>query len=209
MTESVIITAPRMQTVRFTLTGTAPLMVQRFAAKAEMMRTQEEGDQPGKRKKKAPKDFEALWKSAAYRADDGRYGVNASAFRKASISACRLVNFKMTIAKLTIFVEADGFDVEEGTPLVCITRGEPEANYMNVRLPTGVMDIRARPLWRTGWQMQPRVRWDAAQFSLQDITNLFARVGMQVGIGEGRPDSRDSAGMGYGLFEITAIEQIG
>jgi hypothetical protein len=32
---------------------------------------------------------------------------------------------------------------------------------------------------------------------------------MQVGIGEGRPDSRDSAGMGYGLFEIAKIEQIG
>ena len=209
MAESVIITAPRMQTVRFTLTGTAPLMVQRFAAKAQMMADQAAGAQAGKRKAKPPKDFEALWNRAAYRADDGWYGVNASAFRKASISACRLVNFKMTIAKLTIFVEADGFDVEEGTPLVRITRGEPEANYMNARLPTGVMDIRARPLWRTGWQMQPRVRWDAAQFSLQDITNLFSRVGMQVGIGEGRPDSRDSAGMGYGLFEIAKIEQIG
>jgi len=31
---------------------------------------------------------------------------------------------------------------------------------------------------------------------------LLARVGMQVGIGEGRPDSKNSAGMGWGLFEV-------
>jgi len=27
-------------------------------------------------------------------------------------------------------------------------------------------------------------------------------VGLQVGIGEGRPDSRDSAGLGWGTFKL-------
>ena len=206
---SVTITAPKMQIARFTIQGSAPLMTQRFANKAEIMRAQSEEKQPGKRRVLEPKQWEDLWHKAAYRSPDGWYGVNASAFRKASISACRLVNFKMTLAKLSIFVEADGFDAEEGVPLVKITSGDPEASYMNVRLPTGVMDIRARPMWRAGWEMQPRIRWDAEQFKLEDITNLFARVGLQVGVGEGRPDSKDSAGIGYGLFEIVKIEQIG
>ena len=35
-----------------------------------------------------------------------------------------------------------------------------------------------------------------------DVTNLMQRVGMQVGIGEGRPDSRDSAGLGWGTFRL-------
>jgi hypothetical protein len=35
-----------------------------------------------------------------------------------------------------------------------------------------------------------------------DVVNLISRVGLQVGIGEGRPDSKQSAGLGYGLFEI-------
>ena len=35
-----------------------------------------------------------------------------------------------------------------------------------------------------------------------DVVNLIARVGIQVGIGEGRPDSKMSAGLGYGLFEL-------
>ena len=36
----------------------------------------------------------------------------------------------------------------------------------------------------------------------EDVVNLMARVGMQVGIGEGRPDSKASAGLGNGLFQI-------
>lgn len=39
-------------------------------------------------------------------------------------------------------------------------------------------------------------------FSHNDIVNLMMRVGQQVGIGEGRPDSKNSAGMGWGLFDI-------
>jgi hypothetical protein len=46
------------------------------------------------------------------------------------------------------------------------------------------------------------VSFDADQFALGDIGNLLVRVGMQVGIGEGRPDSKKSAGMGWGLFEV-------
>ena len=44
---------------------------------------------------------------------------------------------------------------------------------------------------------------DADQFSLTDITNLLSRVGAQVGIGEGRPDSKSSAGMGWGMFRLS------
>ena len=53
------------------------------------------------------------------------------------------------------------------------------------------------------WKAKIRIRFDADQFSTQDITNLLARAGEQVGIGEGRPDSKNSAGMGWGCFRIT------
>jgi len=39
------------------------------------------------------------------------------------------------------------------------------------------------------------------------VTNLLARMGMQVGIGAGRPDSTDSAGMGWGTFRIAKTEE--
>lgn len=40
-----------------------------------------------------------------------------------------------------------------------------------------------------------------------DVANLMNRVGAQVGIGEGRPDSKNSAGMGWGLFSIETKTQ--
>jgi hypothetical protein len=39
--------------------------------------------------------------------------------------------------------------------------------------------------------------------------NLFNRVGQQVGVGEGRPDSRNSAGMGMGLFNVESVDDKG
>jgi len=204
--QQVVISAPMMKRARFQLVGTAPLMTARFSKKAEIMASQAEGGRSRSKKERREKDWDKEWDSAAYKAPDGWYGINASAFRNASISACRLVGFKMTIAKLSVFVLADGYDAEDSLPLVRITKGEPQASFMRVRNATGVIDIRARPLWAPGWEMSPVIQWDAAQFSLEDISNLIARVGLQVGVGEGRPDSRESAGLGYGLFDIAGVE---
>ena len=34
------------------------------------------------------------------------------------------------------------------------------------------------------------------------------RAGLQVGVGEGRPDSRRSAGLGYGQFDVDDYEEL-
>ena len=73
---------------------------------------------------------------------------------------------------------------------------------MAVRNESGVCDLRPRPMWRKGWEAVVRVRFDGDQFTLIDVANLLLRAGMQVGIGEGRPDSRNSCGMGWGLFRL-------
>jgi hypothetical protein len=52
------------------------------------------------------------------------------------------------------------------------------------------------------WAATLRIRYDAGMLTADDVVNLISRVGLQVGIGEGRPDSKDSAGIGFGLFEI-------
>ena len=68
-----------------------------------------------------------------------------------------------------------------------LSRGdEPEKNIMAVRNQTGVADLRCRPMWKQ-WSLKPRIQFDEDQFSLQDVSNLLMRVGMQVGLGEGRP----------------------
>lgn len=202
-TVAIGISAPNMQRVEIRITGTSPLVISRFSAKAmeQMMEKQAAGSQAKKGKSREAKNFDAAFNGARHISREGWDGVHAGAFRNGLISACRLVGFKMTLAKLSIFVEADGIDAIDGTPLVRIIGGEPERVDLPVRNSTGVPDIRTRPMWRE-WAILLRIRFDADQFSVTDVANLLARVGAQVGIGEGRADSKASAGVGWGHFEV-------
>lgn len=201
---TVTISAPNMAQAEFTCIGTSPLVINRFPAKAgEAMRAaQEAGGQAKSKKNREAKDFKALFEAASYRAPEGWYGINASAFRQAMIGACRLVNYKMTLAKLSLSVIADGYDASDSsTPLVRIIGDDPVMDVRPARNANGSMDLRARPLWKD-WSCKVRVQFDLDQFSLTDVTNLLMRVGMQCGIGEGRASSKMSAGIGWGSFKV-------
>lgn len=200
---SVQIKAPNLQTSVFRIIGTAPLVQAKFSQKAkeQMMATQSAGQQSRSKKVREAKDFDATCEGSVHYSREGWPGIPAGAFRAAMISACRLVGFKMTLAKLSLFVVADGFDRDEGTPLVKLIAGPYRRVDMHVRNATGVIDIRSRPMWDE-WQADVQIRFDGDQFSLADVTNLLARVGEQVGLCEGRPDSKSSAGMGWGTFRL-------
>ena len=202
--QHVMIPAPKFSTAVFAIIGDSPYVQNKFSAKAsqQMKEKQESGSQSGKGKQRVAKDFKECFEGAMHKAKAGWCGIPAPAFRNACISACRIVGFKMTLAKLSIFVEADGYDETDGTPLVKITKGEPVYHEATVRLQSGVCDIRARPMWREGWEAVVRVRFDADQFKTEDVANLLSRAGLQVGIGEGRPDSKSSAGLGWGMFHL-------
>lgn len=203
---SVVIAPPKFEQASILIRGTAPLVMHKFSSKAQAMivATQEAGSVARKGKKRDPKDFSEVYHSARHIAAaqyGGWDGIPASSFRNAMISACRLAGFRMTLAKLSLFTVADGFE-DDGTPLVKITKGAPEMHLGMARNQTGVIDVRARPMWQPGWEAKPTFRWDADQFSANDIANLLSRVGEQVGLCEGRPDSRMSSGCGWGVFEL-------
>jgi hypothetical protein len=207
--KGVVIRRPNMQEATFLIRGSTPLVMNKFSEKAKnkMRDSQEHGKTPKTGKARDPKDFQKCYEDAKHVSSQGWVGIPASAFRCALISACRLVDFKMTLARLSAFIVADGFDVEDGTPLVKITKGKPEMVVHHVRNESGVCDVRPRPMWKEGWEARVHAKWDGDQFSLTDISNLLMRVGMQVGILEGRPDSKKSAGMGWGLFDLIGGEQ--
>lgn len=197
------ITAPNMQTSVFKIVGTAPLVVHRFSLKAkqQIKATMELGSQSRKGKKREAANFNELYEEARYRSKDGWDGFNAASIRAAMISSCRLVDFKMTLAKLCLFTVADGADCKEPEFSLIRIHGEPRKLESIARVETGAAYVCVRPIFDE-WSANVKIRFDADRFSIQDVTNLLARVGEQVGVGEGRPDSKNSAGMGWGTFRI-------
>jgi hypothetical protein len=203
------IKAPRLYVASFKIMGEAPYMQNRFSQKSlnTMIDTQKEGSTTRGKKKREPKDFDAAYEGALYRPKAGGYGIPAAAFRLAMIDACRTVGYKMTHAKLAAFVIADDFDEIDGTPLVKLY-GTPRKHTMHARNSDGSTDVRTRPLWED-WHAVVRVRYDADMFNESDITNLMMRVGLQVGVGEGRPYSKNSAGLGFGTFTLDGEIKVG
>lgn len=199
----VTISPPKFERIGLRLVGTAPYMQARFSAKAmqAMKSKMEAGPTAKKGGRKDARDFDGDFRAAQHIAADGWNGVPAAALRNACIDVCRMVGFKMTHAKMSIFVEADGFDKVDGTPLVRLDAREPERVDMATRNATGVADIRVRPMWRE-WALNVIIRFDADQFTTSDVVNLISRAGEQVGIGEGRPFSKSSNGLGFGTFAV-------
>lgn len=199
-TKNIQIKAPNMQIASFKIKGTAPLVQLRFSKKGELMEKMAEGAASKTKRTRKARDYDDEFKQALHVSDDGWYGFPAAAVRAAMVSACRTIGFKMTLAKLGIFAIADGIDSQEGTPLIKII-GEPELCTHHVRNSTGVADIRSRAMFKA-WSATIKIQFDGDMFLYEDIANLLSRVGFQVGIGEGRPDSRASCGMGWGTFVI-------
>lgn len=200
---------PNIKTAIIGIKGTAPLVVHRFSHKAQqgMLNKMEAGSTAKKGVKREAADLDAVYNEARYQHKDGWDGFNASAIRHALISACRLVGFKMTIAKLSVFVIEDGWDkIEPQIPLIRIC-GKARRLDMPARVETGQAYMTIRPCYDV-WSAKVKIRFDADQFTIEDVTNLLARAGAQVGICEGRPDSKNSVGMGWGTFEIESKKEI-
>jgi hypothetical protein len=206
MNEKVVtIKPPNFGRATFQIRGTAPLVIHRFSSKTmqQMKQKMETGKAASSKKNREAKSTDDLYNEARYVSREGWDGFHAGAVRNAMISACRLVGFKMTLAKLSLFVEADGWDkAEPQIPLIRIM-GKPTKQEDMARVETGQPYVTVRAAYHD-WTAKINLRWDADQFTLEDVANLLARVGLQVGFGEGRADSKNSAGMGWGNFEVVS-----
>lgn len=198
---------PAMAILKVLIEGTSPYCQSRFSKKAldQMREAQAAGSTAKKGKKREAKNFDECYEQALHKTKEGWCGIPAGGIRTAMISACRIVGFHMTKGKLAVFIEADGFDVVDSTPLVRISKGNPHKIESPLRNANGNVDIRVRALWDPGWQSIVRVKFDSDIFTAEDALNLLARVGEQVGLGEGRHDSRECSGCGWGTFKIIGL----
>lgn len=205
VSRSVTVKAPDFRVAVFEIKGNAPLVIHRFSAKTklQMKNKMEQGKSAGSKKNREAKSTDDLYNESRYTSKEGWDGFHAGSIRNALISACRLVGFKMTLMKMSVFVIADGVDAEEPQiPLIRIY-GKPQKQEDMARVETGQPYVTVRAAYHE-WSAKIKIRWDNDQFSIEDLSNLLTRVGMQVGIGEGRPDSKNSAGMGWGTFDIVS-----
>lgn len=208
--ERVDILPPNFEVLEIEVEGNAPFVQAKFSEKARNeIRAKMEAKGPKKSvKDRPPRDYAAEFLACQHRGHsaDGSgpwSGIPAAAFRRAMIDACRLVTPKleMTRAKMAVFIVADGTDRSDGTQLVKIVGGEPEKHESMVRNDNGATDLRVRAMWKS-WGATLRVRYDADMLTVSAVVNLLSRAGLQIGVGEGRPFSKDSAGMDWGTFTV-------
>jgi hypothetical protein len=202
--QSVTIAPPNFKEATFRIIGTAPYCMNKMSSenRKKMMDKQMEGSRSKKGTLRTPKDFDAIYRGSMHISTQGWHGIPAAGIRAALISACRVVGFAMTRAKLSLFVIHDGLDQEDGQPLVRI-KGKPVRRDHTVKLADGSSDIIARAFF-DDWEVSLHLEWDGDQFSATDVANLLARVGKQVGLGAGRHDSKSSSGMGWGTFRVAS-----
>lgn len=199
----IIITPPKLETISAKVVGTAPYLSNNMSSKIiDGMRAGQElgSTNRGMKRKRAPKDFDEIFRGSLHVSTEGWYGIPCSAFRSAMITACSTVGFQMTRAKLYIFVEPDGRSAQTGEGLVRIY-GEPVKDERVGRLATGVADILTRARFDE-WHATVQITYDSDALKAVDMYNLLMRAGVHVGVGAGRPSSRTSAGIGMGTFKV-------
>lgn len=201
------IKAPNFQTVEVGIRGTAPLMVHKFSMKA---RKQIEAKQTAKDKVsgvRQPKDYAAEFNAARYISKEGWDGFYAGAIRSAMIRAASYGGgLSMTAAKGLIFVVAEGFDRDDGSPLVRILGDKAKHDTRPARNDGGGIDIRNRPRYDK-WNTKLKISYDADMLTAQDVLNLLARAGESVGLCDGRPGSPNSNGCGFGTFAVEGLKK--
>lgn len=184
--------------------GTAPFVQNKFSFKAKQKMMADMAKTAAEKKGKAdrdPRNYDDDFIQAQHISTAGWNGIPCPAFRAAMIDACRTVGLVMTKAKMSVFVLPDGFDKDDGTPLVRLLSGKPEKTESLVRNDNGGADIRIRPMWRE-WEADVTVEFDADMITPDSVINLLDRAGRQVGVGEGRPFSKNSVGQGWGTFTV-------
>lgn len=181
--------------------GTAPLIVNRFDAKARQMVLDA---QMGKAKQRTAKNPEANYEASLYRLPgDEAYGFPATAFKAAIVDSARYFKgskITMTDLRQSIFVQGEGSD------LLVPIEGTPKMREDVVRNTTGVIDIRHRgEFWP--WSATLTVLWVRNTLAVESLVALIDAAGMG-GVGEWRPASKQSKSGMYGTWQVADDQDV-
>lgn len=180
--------------------GTAPLIVNRFSAKARQMMLDKQMGTANVREAKNP---EQLYEASLYPLPGDRYGFPATGFKAAIVDGARYFKgskLTMTDLRQMIFVKGETSDM-----LVPVD-GTPKMREDPVRNATGVADIRFRgEFWP--WSATLDIVYIPSHFKLGSLLALIDAAGMG-GIGEWRPASKQSKTGMYGTFQLDGNQDV-
>ena len=218
--ESTLSVAPlNVGRMTLTLVGTSPLVVHNFDEKSrrEMLESQT-GNKKQSKEPRCPMEeyLHAIYwvegappkpsideatgvktfddKEVAKALKAGKFGIPATGFKNAIISACRNTELTMTKMRQTVFVNG----TENDDWCIIDSKQLPEMDNRICRLANKTPIERFRPKWNS-WKTHVKVAWDLGSMSQQELINLIQAAGFYVGVCEGRPEK---SALGWGRFEI-------
>lgn len=187
-TKSIVIQQPRRLVVALEVTGTAPLIQNKFSQKAieEMLR--KHMGLSVQREKKKPREVIDM---ATIRNIDDRVCIPPTAFKKAMLTASAgLKTLKKTQLRTQLFI------LGQSIPITYTGERIPRMDIVRTSGMTRTPDVRFRPMF-DGWKARIRIEFDDV-LSVQTVVDLLGRAG-SVGVGEWRPEKDGT----FGTFQVT------
>jgi hypothetical protein len=175
-----------------TIEGTTVLIHHKWAEKALREIREKKGGK--KTRERSICNPEQEGQDAAYMTADGRFGVPLLAIKSAIISAAHKdIGIEKTLVRKALFIRSE--DPSMVLPMRCET---PTIREDFVRVGQGGTDLRYRPEFAAGWEVDLDIEYDAEFLNPNDIVNLIERAGFGVGICEWRPEK----GGEFGRFRV-------
>lgn len=184
----IVIAPPKRFVLALEVTGTAPLIQNKFSQKAieEMLR--KHMGITVQREKKRPRE---IIENATIRNVAGRVCIPPTAFKKAMLTAAGgLKSLKKTQLRTQLFVLGQSIPITHEGDMV------PRMDMVKTSGMSRTPDVRFRPQF-DGWKARLRIEFDDV-LSANTVVDLLSRAG-SVGAGEWRPE-RDGT---FGTFQVT------
>lgn len=182
--------------IEIAVEGITPIIPHKWSEKSlRLMREKQTSEQGTTRAKREAKDPKAEADGAAYWMTDGTPGMPATAFKAATVDACRFFSgVTMVEVKQMLFVVGEGPD-----QLVAI-HGESELREDTPRNATGVADLRYRYQYFP-WRTVLVVRFMPAQITPASVVALVD-AGGRGGVGDWRPSAPKSKTGTFGCYRV-------
>jgi hypothetical protein len=189
-TVSVKIPQLRTKTVKLTIMGTSPLLVNKFSEKAKREMAEKQAKTP--KNAKAARDPKAEFEASLYHMPGKKnvYGIPASGIKNAIVSACRFVD------GLPMSIATGAFHVHEDAGGLVALKGKPVLDERIVRIGKFGNKI-ATPRYRgrfDEWSCAFKIEYNQNVISAEQLVHLLDNAGFSIGLCEHRPEKRGSLG---------------